>query len=104
MATVFVKQVSKDTKFLRTSMENESWVPAQLVVHKLRGTVVCLNLKDCTKSADALDAALKLQIARGDGCAGGEGHEAKALCATFLAEVDTVVAFFAQEQPEGAGD
>ena len=104
MATVFVQHISKDTMFLRTNVENKSWVPAQLVVHKLRGTVACFHLVDCTKSADALDAALKLQIARGDGCAGGEGHEAKALCATFLAEVDTVVAFFAQEQPKGAGD
>ena len=99
MATVFVKQVSKDTKFLRTSVENESWVPAQTIVHKLRGTVVCFHLKDCTKSADALDVALKLQIAWGVGWE----TKAKALCATFLADVDTVVAFFAQEQPTCPG-
>ena len=74
------------------------WVPAQKISHKLRGTVACFHL-DCTKSADTLDAALQLQIVRDKGRQTTDGgEEVKALCVTFLAEVEAVVAFFTWEQ------
>ena len=99
MAAVFAQHVSEDTALLRTSVENNAWVSAQKITHKLRGTFSCFYL-DCAKSADALDAALQLQIVAigkvskpTDG-----GEDVKALCATFLVEVDAIVSFFTWER------
>ena len=88
---MFVKQVSKDIAALRAYVGSGEWVPAQKLSHKLRGTATSVNL-DCATGATALDAALKRQIR-----SGGDGVEARALCAEFLTEVDAVVAFFALE-------
>ena len=89
---MFVKQVSKDIAALRAFVGSGEWVPAQKLSHKLRGTTISVNL-DCATGATALDAALKRQIR-----SGGDGVEARALCAEFLTEIDTVIEIFGQER------